>query len=877
RVEGPNGTYGGGTDAPDMGGGPWRDIHLRVEVLGSFYRFLYSFDGVDWVEAATRSCPLPPTEIGIFCKTWGNLPAMSTTFADLIYEPFTPPGQPPTMNATWQGPGDGVTAGLYTDAQNWNPNVVPGDSNTANFTGDNVHYLVAFPPEGRRTPNRVCANTLGSGAASTVTFDTLGTHWMLDRAYYGVNSFDMYPSFQIQETSGPMLMLSNAVWTFYHTPTVASNILETGWFNMQNPDPLQPHNSAVYVASASGGTNVLLFKAGSSSRVPWYQFRGKGLKNLIRYEGGAHEVMGNFIVKNECNNFAEREFPAEVEIVGDTVLTVYGGMGAAHSGEGATAIVTVEAGGTLDDRGGLGFAHGADSFGIMNVRPGGTVTTPGNSMFGRGQRSNGILNIDGGTFIQYAGRFRAGENGLSVQNDVITGTSTGTVNITSGVFLFTSPNEWVALGDNGGRGIMNVRGGTCRLENCGGFLVGTYYGNVTINGTTTQIPSSGRLNIESGLFYVRGSENSSIINGEMEMSGGEYIQDSKDLNIGSAELIMRGGRLQQNGVINVGNGGVARVRLYGGVLRAARVLGYPLSSLFADGGTIQIHTRNGTPSILLSDLDVAELTGNGLTIDTASGLATLQQAFTDAPSEEGLLTVTGRGTAIFDAVSEHSQTLVDDATLQLAPDAVPGLNVAVINGGGFYDPDGSGMGGVPLGLTYSEGRCVWEDTDFYTFIGFDRDDRLVVVNEGLTRQEADALGIRDGVCFEQDSALVSMHDGELTAHYSDARTSLAQRTAIGQAADGTVILMVTEGRTAAYLGANHNDMVNAMLYYHAVSAGMLDGGSSAAMGYSGYIEKYDMDTTTLNWYQKLGMVNSARSFIPPRPLPTYFGVKSDEP
>jgi exopolysaccharide biosynthesis protein len=200
---------------------------------------------------------------------------------------------------------------------------------------------------------------------------------------------------------------------------------------------------------------------------------------------------------------------------------------------------------------------------------------------------------------------------------------------------------------------------------------------------------------------------------------------------------------------------------------------------------------------------------------------------------------------------------------------------AAINGGGFYDPGGRGAGGQPLGLTYSEGECVWEDKEELTFIGFDKNDRLIV-EHALKRVQADELGVRDGVCFQDNSTLIRAEDGLVTAYYSDADSSLAQRTAIGQRADGTVILMVTEGRTAAYLGANRNDIINAMLYFDAVTAGMLDGGSSTVMCYPDYYEKYDVDTSNLNRYQKLGLLNSTRSFVPTRALPTYFAVKSYE-
>jgi exopolysaccharide biosynthesis protein len=198
--------------------------------------------------------------------------------------------------------------------------------------------------------------------------------------------------------------------------------------------------------------------------------------------------------------------------------------------------------------------------------------------------------------------------------------------------------------------------------------------------------------------------------------------------------------------------------------------------------------------------------------------------------------------------------------------------LAAINGGGFYDPEGSGGGGAPLGLTYSNGQCLWDDDeDGLTFVGFDHNNRLIA-RDAISRREADALNIRDGVSFQYNNTLIDSESGVVAAHYAQDATSLNQRTAIGQTADGTVILLVTDGRTASSMGANRNDVINAMLSYHAVTAAMLDGGSSVVMCYPGYNEIYGI-RQELDRYQKLGLVNTYRAFVSPRPLPTFFAVK----
>lgn len=201
--------------------------------------------------------------------------------------------------------------------------------------------------------------------------------------------------------------------------------------------------------------------------------------------------------------------------------------------------------------------------------------------------------------------------------------------------------------------------------------------------------------------------------------------------------------------------------------------------------------------------------------------------------------------------------------------------VAAINAGEFLDVGGQGTGAAPIGITYSRGNMVWNDSHKRTFIGFDRDNKLVV-KEGMTQSEAESLGIRDGVCFQTGNVLIE-NDGEnITLNYADSNTGTAQRTAIGQRADGTVIMIVTDGRSASSLGATHNDMIDMMVEYGAVSAGKLDGGSSSLMYYENYFDKYETDKTQLDQYQQMGLVNKYKAFTTPRRMPTFFCVSKEQ-
>ncbi len=201
--------------------------------------------------------------------------------------------------------------------------------------------------------------------------------------------------------------------------------------------------------------------------------------------------------------------------------------------------------------------------------------------------------------------------------------------------------------------------------------------------------------------------------------------------------------------------------------------------------------------------------------------------------------------------------------------------IAAINAGEFADTNGQGTGDNPIGLTYSLGSCVWNDGAKRTFIGFDKNNKLVVANS-MKKDEAEALGIRDGVSFQTGNVLISNDGVSVSLHYAEGNTGTAQRTAIGQRLDGTVILIVTDGRTASSLGATRNDIIDLMLSYGAVTAGMLDGGSSAMMYYEDYYTKYGVDTSDLDEYQLQGLTNRYKAFTKPRRMPTYFLVMPEE-
>ncbi len=160
--------------------------------------------------------------------------------------------------------------------------------------------------------------------------------------------------------------------------------------------------------------------------------------------------------------------------------------------------------------------------------------------------------------------------------------------------------------------------------------------------------------------------------------------------------------------------------------------------------------------------------------------------------------------------------------------------VAAINGGGFSDEGGVGNGGRPLGLVIADGKLLNKarvKSDHAVVAGFNQDNVLIVGK--LTTDQAQEKGLRDALAF--GPALVV--NGE-AAQVSGSSSGLNPRTAIGQRADGAVLLLVIDGRQASSLGATYSDLISVLMEYGAVNAVNMDGGSSSLMCYKGeYLNK----------------------------------------
>lgn len=181
-------------------------------------------------------------------------------------------------------------------------------------------------------------------------------------------------------------------------------------------------------------------------------------------------------------------------------------------------------------------------------------------------------------------------------------------------------------------------------------------------------------------------------------------------------------------------------------------------------------------------------------------------------------------------------------------DALAGVN------GGLYQSAGN-TGGYPCGIVVSEGEIQYNSCSGVNglfLVGFNEDNILLIkdlrgMNNAQVEQLVQEERVRDAVVFQEENSDANNHfvplliNGE--ARLADGLGSGANpRTAIGQRADGTVLLLVTDGRgTSGHLGATATDLIQIMQEYGAVNAANIDGGSSSSMYYDG---NYEMTSVT---------------------------------
>ena len=161
--------------------------------------------------------------------------------------------------------------------------------------------------------------------------------------------------------------------------------------------------------------------------------------------------------------------------------------------------------------------------------------------------------------------------------------------------------------------------------------------------------------------------------------------------------------------------------------------------------------------------------------------------------------------------------------------------IAGVNGGIYYSS--GNKGGRPYGVTVSNGEIqdITLGWSGLYLIGFDENNLLRIISlEGMNKSAVEKMvkeeKIRDAISFQEESSDANNHFVKLIINgekreLSGKGSGQNPRTAIGQRKDGSVLILVTDGR-------GKNDLIEIMAEYGAVNAANIDGGSSSSLYYN---------------------------------------------
>ncbi|MDB5085219.1 MAG: exopolysaccharide biosynthesis protein, partial [Bacilli bacterium] len=146
--------------------------------------------------------------------------------------------------------------------------------------------------------------------------------------------------------------------------------------------------------------------------------------------------------------------------------------------------------------------------------------------------------------------------------------------------------------------------------------------------------------------------------------------------------------------------------------------------------------------------------------------------------------------------------------------------VGGINAGGFQDDNGIGSGGQPIGIAIGNGQILSSPAGNLTqqmlIGGFTSSGTFVTGSYSI--KELQAMKVTEAVSFGPQ-LIVDGHN--VVSSSINAAYGWAPRTAIGQTADGKVVMIITDGRyyqNKLHRGASVADLVTLFQSYHAVSA-----------------------------------------------------------
>lgn len=144
-----------------------------------------------------------------------------------------------------------------------------------------------------------------------------------------------------------------------------------------------------------------------------------------------------------------------------------------------------------------------------------------------------------------------------------------------------------------------------------------------------------------------------------------------------------------------------------------------------------------------------------------------------------------------------------------------------ISAAGFIIKDGN--------VVYSNSEDVKDENSMVNTACFNDRGVLIVGKHSLAQLKN--MGAKDAI----ESGPAVIVNGNPVIKDGDGGMGVAPRTAIGQKKDGTVIMLVIDGRSKESIGATLKDVQDILIKYEAYNAALLDGGSSTTMYYDGKI------------------------------------------
>lgn len=156
--------------------------------------------------------------------------------------------------------------------------------------------------------------------------------------------------------------------------------------------------------------------------------------------------------------------------------------------------------------------------------------------------------------------------------------------------------------------------------------------------------------------------------------------------------------------------------------------------------------------------------------------------------------------------------------------------ILATNASGFVDENGNGTGGTPIGIVISDSKPIADPGGTFAkdFVAAFNSDGLLLTGYYST-DELVALNVRDAAGFKPQ--LIS--NGKKMITSGNGGWGYGPRTTIGQKDDGSIVIVVIDGRQTHSVGASMKDVQDLMYEEGVINAMAMDGGSSAIMIYNG--------------------------------------------